>query len=119
MDATFANGEKRPFGSTLAPGGKGSLLLLDRGSSLAKPARSLSEATWTQGEADSVTFSGAVEFPVGNVGRERGTLVFKGKFAAEGSITGEAAFFPLGQEPESPGARPSRTGTFTANRVVN
>jgi hypothetical protein len=118
VDATFANGEKRSFRFDARAGGKGSLLLLDRGSSLVKPAEA-SEAKWTQGEEDSVTFSGAVEFPVGNVGRDRGTLVFKGKFAAEGSITGEAAFFPLGQEPESPGARPSRTGTFTANRVVN
>ena len=63
-------------------------------------------------------FSGMVEFPLGNVGRDAGTLVLKGKFGTEGSITGEAMFFPLDQDPKDPKARPSKGGSFKAIRVA-
>ena len=76
-----------------------------------------SEAKWTQGNENSVTFSGAVEFPIGNVGRDSGTLVCKGKFETEGLIRGEVAFFPLDQDPNNRKARPSKSGTFKAIRA--
>jgi len=59
-----------------------------------------------------VTFSGGVEFPIGNVGRDPGTLVFKGKFETESLITGEVEFSPL------IGDRPSKSGTFKAIRAA-
>jgi hypothetical protein len=65
-----------------------------------------------------VKFSGIVEFSLGNVGRDSGTLVFKGKFETEGLITGEVAFFPLDQDPNNPKARPSKSGTFKAIRAA-
>ena len=37
---------------------------------------------------------GAIEFPIGNFGRDPGTLVFKGKFETENLIAGEVEFSP-------------------------
>jgi hypothetical protein len=58
-----------------------------------------------------VTFSGRVEFLIGNVGRDAGTLTCKGKFETADLITGEADFSPL------MGERPSKLGTFKAVRA--
>ena len=58
-----------------------------------------------------MTFSGPVEFMLGNVGRDAGTLVFKGKFETADLITGEVEFSPL------VGERPSKHGTFKAVRA--
>jgi hypothetical protein len=117
VDVAFPNGETRSLHFDARGSGKGSFLPLDPRSSLAETAEP-SEAKWTQSDKGSVTFSGPVEFPIGNVGRDRGTLLLKGKFGGEDSITGEAAFFPLGQDSASPKARPSRSGTFKAIRAA-
>ncbi len=61
-------------------------------------------------------FSGPVQFPLGNVGIDRGILVLKGKLGTAGEITGEAKFFPLGQAPAEPKSTPSKRGTFKAIR---
>ena len=71
-----------------------------------------SEAKWSRGEGNSVTFSGPVEFMIGNVGRDPGTLVFKGKCETESLIVGEVEFSPL------VGDRPSKSGTFKATRTA-
>jgi hypothetical protein len=68
------------------------------------------EAKWTPGEGNSVTFSGPVEFMLGNVGRDAGTLLFKGKFETASLIAGEVEFASL------VGERPSKHGTFKATR---
>ena len=78
---------------------------------MVEPAKP-SEVKWTQGEGNSVTFSGAVEFPIGNVGRDPGTLVFKGKFETASLITGQVEFSPL------VGDAPSKIGTFKAIRAA-
>jgi hypothetical protein len=96
--------------------GKGSFVLLDPRSTHWEGAKT-SEAKWTQGEGNTVTFSGAVEFLIGNVGRDAGTLVLKGKFGTDGAITGEAMFFPPDQDPNDPKAKPSKSGAFKAIRV--
>jgi hypothetical protein len=70
-----------------------------------------SVVTWTRGEGNSLTFSGPMEFLIGNVGRDAGTLTFKGKFETPDLITGEVEFSPL------VGERPSKHGTFKAVRV--
>jgi hypothetical protein len=109
VEITFANEDHRSLRFEAQDGGKGSLLLLDpraRVWGAAKP----SEAKWTRGEASSVTFSGPIEFLIGNVGRDAGTLVFNGKFETADSITGEVEFSPL------VGERPSKHGTFKAIR---
>ncbi len=117
VEVTFANADRRSLRFKAEGSGKGSLLLLDPRSSLVEPAAP-SEARWTQGNENSVTFLGAVEFAIGNVGRDSGTLMFKGKFQTNDSITGEVAFFPLDQDPNNPKARPSKNGTFKAIRAA-
>jgi hypothetical protein len=111
VEVTFPNGDNRSFRFEAQDAGKGSFLLLDPRSNVWGPAKP-SEAKWTQGDGNSVTFSGAVEFPIGNVGRDAGTLVFKGKFETESLIGGEVEFSPL------VGDRPSKSGTFKAIRTA-
>jgi hypothetical protein len=90
-------------------GGKGSLTVVDPKSKVWQPAKA-SDAKWTREEANSVTFSGPVEFLIGNVGRDAGMLMCKGKFETPDLITGEVEFSPL------VGERPSKQGTFKATR---
>jgi hypothetical protein len=89
--------------------GKGTLTVTDPQSKVwagAKP----SEAKWSRGEGNSVTFSGPVEFMLGNVGRDAGTLTCTGKLETPDLITGEVDFSPL------VGDGPSKHGTFKAVR---
>ena len=118
VEIAFRNAENRSLRFEARDSGKGSFLLLDPKSKF-WGAAGPSKAEWTQGDEGSVTFSGTVEFPLGNVGRDAGTLVLKGKFGKDGSITGEAMFFPLDQDPKDPKARPSKGGTFKAIRVTD
>jgi hypothetical protein len=53
-----------------------------------------------------------VEFLIGNVGRDAGTLTCTGKFETADLITGEADFSPL------VGERPSKLGSFKASRAA-
>ena len=111
VEIIFTNGESRSLRFDAQGSGKGTLLLLDPRSNFWEPAKT-STAKWTQGDGNSVTFSGAIEFPIGNVGRDPGTLVFKGKFETESLIAGEVEFSPL------VGDRPSKSGTFKAIRAA-
>ena len=94
VDITFTNGESRSLRFDAQGAGKGSFLVLDPRLNVWGPAKP-SETKWSRGEGNSVTFSGAVEFMLGNVGRDAGTLVFKGKFETADLITGEVEFSPL------------------------
>ena len=109
VEITFANANQYSLRFDGQAGGKGSLLLLDPRSTFWEGAKR-AEAKWTRGEGSSVTFSGPIEFPIGNVGRDAGTLVLKGRFETEDLITGEMEFSSLG------GDRPSKHGTFKAVR---
>ena len=109
LEITFANEQHRFLRFDAQSDGKGTLTMTEAQSKVwggAKP----SEAKWTRDEGNSVTFSGSVEFLIGNVGRDAGTLTFKGKFETPDSITGEVEFSPL------VGQRPSKHGTFKAVR---
>jgi hypothetical protein len=109
VEITLANEQHRFLRFDAQSDGKGTLTVTDPKSKVwagAKP----SEAKWSLGEGNSVTFSGLVEFLIGNVGRDAGTLTFKGKFETPDSITGEVEFSPL------VGERPSKHGTFKADR---
>jgi hypothetical protein len=97
--------------------GKGEFLLLDAVSSLLPPAEP-TKAQWEQATPDQATFSGDVEFPIGNVGRDAGTLVFKGKFDSAGSISGKVSFFRAGQDLKNPATIPAKTGDFSAKRAT-
>ena len=117
LEITFGNGESRSFRFEARESGNGSFLLLDPRLKFWGPAKP-SEAKWTQADEGAVMFSGTVEFPLGNVGRDAGTLVAKGKFGTDGSITGEAMFFRLDQDPKDPKAKPSKSGSFKAFRLL-
>ena len=101
VEVTFANANQYSLRFDGQAGGKGSLLLLDPRSTFWEGAKR-AEAKWTRGEGNSVTFSGPIEFAIGNVGRDAGTLVLKGTFETEDLITGEMEFPALG------GDRPSK-----------
>ena len=111
VEITFANAKRHSLQFDAQGAGKGSLLLLSPGPPQVNPAK-LAEAKWSQSDQNSVTFSGPVEFPIGNVGRDAGTLVFKGKFETESLITGQVEFSPL------VGDGPSKSGTFKAIRAA-
>jgi hypothetical protein len=111
VEITFANAQHHSVRFQAQDGGKGSLQLTDPAAKVWIGAKS-SEAKWSRGEGDSVTFSGPVEFMLGNVGRDAGTLTCKGKFETADLISGEVEFSP------SVGERPSRHGTFKAVRAV-
>ena len=110
VEITFANQEHRSLRFEARSDGKGTLALADPRSAVWGAAQS-SEATWSRSEGNAVTFSGPVEFLLGNVGRDAGTLVCKGKFETPDMIAGEAEFSPL------VGDRPSKLGTFKATRA--
>jgi hypothetical protein len=118
VEVTFGNGESRSFRFEAGESGKGSFLLLDPRLKFWGPAKP-SEAKWTQSREGSVTFSGPVEFPLGNVGRDAGTLVLTGKLGTEDSIMGESKFFRLDQDPKDPKASPSKSGRFKATRATD
>ena len=110
IDVTFANDQHRLLRFDAQADGKGTLTVTDPQSKVwagAKP----SEAKWTASEGNSVTFSGPVEFPIGNVGLDAGTLTLKGKFDTPDLIAGEVDFSPL------VGDGPSKQGTFKAVRA--
>src|SRR5947208_7057793 len=75
VEITFANEEHRSLRFDAQGEGKGTFELLDPRAKVWGAATS-SEAKWSPAEGNSVTFSGPVEFMIGNVGRDAGTLVF-------------------------------------------
>src|SRR5215831_16401503 len=82
VEITFGNGDNRSLRFEAQDNGKGSLLLVDARLNAWEGAKP-SEAKWTQDSGNAISFSGAVEFPLGNVGRDPGKLVCKGKFETE------------------------------------
>jgi hypothetical protein len=111
VEITFANDEHRSVRFDALADGKGSLVAADPRSRVWDGSKA-SDAQWNRGEENEITFSGAVEFLLGNVGRDAGTLTCKGKFETPDSITGEAEFSPL------VGERPSKHGTFKGVRAA-
>jgi hypothetical protein len=116
IDITFENQSRRSLRFDAEDSGKGSLLLEGARDNWDEPAKP-SKAKWSAGAEKSITFSAPVEFPIGNVGREQGVLVFKGSFKSESMIIGDIAFYPTDQDPSDPKAIPSKTGKFEAIRV--
>jgi hypothetical protein len=109
VEITFGEGIKRALRFDAQGEGKGSFELIDpRAKAWGAPTHW--EAKWILEKENAVTFTGPVEFMIGNVGRDAGTLMFKGKFESGDLITGEVEFDPL------VGDRPSKHGTFKATR---
>jgi hypothetical protein len=115
IDITFEDQSKRSLRFDAEDSGIGSLLLEVR-SNWDEPTKP-SQAKWMVGREKRVTILAPVEFPIGNVGRETGVLVFKGAFKSGSKITGDFAFFSMDQDPMDPKATPSKKGKFEATRV--
>ena len=96
--------------------GSGSFLLLDT-SPNHKAIGDPSPAAWSELTNNRVSFSGEVELPLGTCCREIGTLIFKGRFDSNNSISGRLIFVTSVDEEESPYKFRSEVGTFTATRV--
>lgn len=110
VDITFANEEHRSVRFEAQTEGKGTLIPADPQSKVWGAAQS-SNAKWTRGDGNTVTFSGPIEFLLGNVGRDAGTLTFTGKFETADLISGQVEFSP------AVGDRPSKHGSFKAVRA--
>jgi hypothetical protein len=63
---------------------------------------------------DRISFSGEMRFPIGNVGQETGTLVFKGQRTSNGAIIGRAIFVTNVPDATNPTGFVTRSGPFTA-----
>jgi len=98
--------------------GAGSFHLLDTGPD-DKPVPTPRAAAWSQTTNDRVSFSGEAEMPLGTCCREMGTLVFKGKFDSDNSISGKLLFVTSIDDDESPYKFRSMMGTFSATRVLD
>jgi len=112
-----SGGEKNLIFDSKAKG-TGSFLLLDtRPGDKAEP--DLLPAVWSQLTNNRVSFSGEAELPIGTCCRERGTLIFKGKFESSNYISGKLIFVTSVDEEESPYKFRSEVGTFTATRFTD
>ena len=110
VEISFPNGEQRYVRFDAQSEGKAVLIVADAKSKVWGNARP-SEAKWSRAEENAITFSGPVEFMLGNVGRDAGTLTCRGKFETPDLITGDVEFSPL------VGDGPSKHGTFKATRA--
>lgn len=111
VEITFGNNEHRSVHFEAQADGKGTLVAADAQSKVWGNTKA-SNANWSTGDGNSVRFSGPVEFLLGNVGRDAGTLTFNGKFESADLMSGEVEFSP------AVGERPSKHGTFKATRAV-
>jgi hypothetical protein len=96
--------------------GSGSFLLMDTGPD-DKLVAGTQPTGWAQLTDSRVSFSGEVELPIGTCCREIGTLMFKGRFISNNSISGKLVFVTSVDEEESPYKFRSLVGTFTATRI--
>ena len=96
--------------------GAGSLRLLDTGPG-DKPIADPVAAVWSQLTNNRVSFSGEAELPIGTCCREVGTLIFKGKFSSNDTVSGTLIFVTSVDQEESPFKFRSEVGTFVANRI--
>jgi hypothetical protein len=115
MKITFENQDERTVIFEANDTGKGTLLLDGPQSNWAEPVRP-SSARWEIGSKKDVSITGPIQFPIGNVGFDTGTLVFKGKFEANGSMTGDVKFYSRDQDSSDPNIIPSKTGKFKGTR---
>lgn len=115
VDFKFSDIEEHSLQFDAEANGKGTFLLLDPRSDLIPPAGP-SKADWVQAGLSHGNFSGEIDFPIGNVGRDMGMLVFSGDLISANSFAGKVSFFRAGQDPKDPGTVPAKSGMFTATR---
>jgi len=97
--------------------GVGSFELLDTGPDN-RSVPTPQPAIWSK-TLDNVSIAGDVELQIGTCCRDTGTLIFKGKFVSDSSISGKLIFVTNTDDEESPFKLRSTIGTFTATRLPN
>ncbi len=118
VEVKFESGASHSLRYQARESGKGAFQLQDPRSRVWGMAGPSGEGKWSQDGNGATLFAGPVEFPLGNVGRDTGTLVLRGKLGADGAIAGTASFFPPGEDPNDPQAKPSKNGSFRATRLT-
>lgn len=98
--------------------GSGSFSLLDAAAD-DKSVPTEQPAVWSVTTNDRVSFSGDLELQLGACCREMGTLIFKGKFDSNNSLSGRAIFVGSTIDEENFNGYRSTVGTFTATRLPN
>lgn len=75
-------------------------------------------AVWDQISPELVSFTGEIEFPLGNVGNDPGTLIFKGTFTSADTIAGTSIFVSDEPDPDDHLGTGfiTKTGSFVATR---
>jgi|SRR5262245_29263921 len=94
------------------PNNRGTFRL--RGRTSWDPPNITTPAVWDRITLTLMTFSGEVQFPIGNCCRETGTLIFKGEVDSNGIIVGKTIFVTNTPDTGSPTGFVIRTGEFTA-----
>jgi hypothetical protein len=110
---------------TLTPNGEKNLILEVRndGSATITPLDTGADdkptppqrAVWSQTTQNRIYFSSEIELPMGTCCREVGTLMLKGKFEKDDSISGKSVFVTGTTDENCIGLR-SMEGSFTARR---
>ena len=113
---TFANAGAKNLVLDAHANGDASVLLLDSGPDN-KPATKSLPATTSVTTNGRVNFSSEVELPYGTCCQEIGTLIFKGTFGSNNSISGKVIFVGSTEEPENPLGYRSMLGSFSAVRI--
>jgi hypothetical protein len=113
---TFANVAAKNLVLDARANGDASVLLLDSGPDN-KPATKSLPAMTSVTTNGRVNFSSEVELPYGTCCQEIGTLIFKGTFGSNNSISGKVIFIGSTEEQENPLGYRSMLGSFSAIRV--
>lgn len=98
--------------------GVGSFQLLDTGPDK-KPVAELVPSVWSETTNDRISFSGNFDLQLGECCRELGTVIFKGKFLSNDSISGKAIYVGTTVDEENFNGYRSTVGDFTAVRVTS
>lgn len=110
IDIVFPNSKEHRIQFDALGTGAGTFLLLDVVSNL-NPPPTFNKATWKGETGAQFAFSGDVEFPMGNVAVDAGTLHFDGAMDTVDSISGAVTFTSklTGQI--------TKSGSFTGKRI--
>lgn len=110
IDIVFPNAREHRIQFDALGSGTGTFLLLDEVSNL-NPPPTFKKAEWKAETAAQFTLAGDVEFPIGNVGIDAGTLHFDGAMNTADSIGGTVTFTGKAT------SQITKSGSFTGKRL--
>ena len=110
IDLSLNDGRQHSIRFDANADGTGTYLLLDSVSSL-NPSPQPQKASW-QPLDNGLKVTGHMEFPIGNVGIDVGTLTLTGTFSDSNTLTGGASF-------ANDATQTIKSGTFVAHRITD